>query len=159
MAETEVTESWREKIYEEQYTMFFFDVGKKLVAANLMPTIANVQTAFSAVRGAAYMLIYDNTHVEKFQNQVRPPLNTVELVLFGNQGTKEVQDAQSALKVMISTNPKTHQKTIVNMQNVIKELWEAYFLVKQWAYEMGFFAKKPFGRKYGKDAIDDIIDM
>lgn len=155
----DITESWKEKNYEEKYTEFFFRVGTILTEANVVPTIPNVQRAFSAVKATAYALIYNNKYLKEFEKTVKPSLETIEKILYGKDDNVECQKAQIKFGVMIKKDPKTNQPEISNIQNIIHELWEIFFLVKQWSYEMGFFAKKPFDRKYGIKAIEDVMSM
>ncbi len=155
----DITESWKEKIYEEKYTDFFFKVGAILANANNTPTLPNVQQAFSGVKSVAYILIYNRVFMESFNEHIKPVLSDIEKILYGNEENEECQKAQAKFKVKIQTEPKTGERKIINIQHILHELWEIYFLVKQWAYQMGFFARKPFVRKYGKEAMQDVLDM
>lgn len=155
----EITESWNDKIYELKFTDKFFQTSDILLSANESPNVPNVMRAYSAVKALANALVYNNFYMEKYNKQVKPALETIDFVLYGNPDNDKVLIAQSRLDVIIEQDAKTNTKTIKNIQNIIKELYEIFFLIKQWAYEEGFFAKKPFERKYGKDAISDIMQM
>jgi len=155
----DITESWKEKNYEEKYTELYFRVAIILSEANVLPIIPNVQRAFSAVKATAYTLIYNNKYLKEFEEHVKPSLETIEKVLYGKEDSDECLKAQAELGVIVEKDPKTKELKISNMQNIIHELYEIFFLVKQWSYEMGFFAKKPFDRKYGIKAIEDVMSM
>lgn len=155
----DVTESWREKNYEEKYTDFFFRAGMLMAETNNLPTTENVQRSFSAVKSVAYVLIYSNAIMKKFRSMVKPVLKDIEIVLYADMDSRDFIRAERNLGITVQNDPRTKKRTITNAQNILSELWEIYFFTKQWAYEMGFFAKKPFGRKYGKEAIQDVMDM
>lgn len=156
----EVTESWRDKRYEFIYTQErIFRASDSLIKANEIPTIDNVKTAFSDVKGEATDLIENKKFTEIYDKQIKPELDKIEMVLFGNRSSEECLKAMSEYDVFVNYDPRTGNEEIININNIIKVLWDIHRITKQWAYYLGFLAKKPFAKKFGMQAIEEGLEI
>lgn len=158
MPELEVTDSWSKKTYEFELTEFYFKSLTVLTRAQAAPVIENLRAALSAVHAFAYGLIYKK-YLSNFKEKVQPVLKDIEKIIYGVSDSPEVMNLCARYGVQIVSDRTGRKKTITNIQNLLHELWEIFFLVKQWAYEEGFFAKKPIERKFGKEAMEDVFNM
>lgn len=156
--EQEVTTDWGSKNYEFEYTRVYFSVLHDLKVAQQIPVADYVKNAFSSVKALAFSLVYSPKHNEEFGNKIKPVLEDMEVILFGDYGKVETRNTAARYKVSMQANNKTKTKDFVNIQNILKELWEIFYYVKQWAYEEGFFAKKPGERRYGKEAVESVME-
>ena len=70
MTQQEVTESWKDKIYEIQFTEKFVLTNDILQHAQEFPTIENIRRAFAAVKRTSYELIENAKYADTFTNRV-----------------------------------------------------------------------------------------
>ncbi len=160
MEEREVTESYKGNDYEGEFTKDFFITKRNLVYVQSVPVVENLKVAFANVKGISYALIHSVFYMKQFKEKVKPVLDEIEKILYGNHDNPAIKNLCSKYGVSVHKDPRG-KKSIVfdNSQNLLNELWEIFYLVKQWAYREGFFAKKPFERRYGKAAMEDAFIM
>lgn len=156
--EKQVTESWADKTYEVELTDLLFSTLQKMRRAQESPVVEIVRQAFSMVKTLAFGLVYSPKYNMEFDEKVKPVLQDLEVLLFGDYKRAEVRNMAAKYFVRLNVNNKTKAVTFDNIQNIIKELWEITYLIKQWGYDEGFFAVKPQDRRYGKDAVDSVMD-
>ena len=157
MQEKEVTESWLQKNYEKLMTEYYFSVVVRLKDASMLPAMENLKMAFFDVKSFCYSMVFSKHHLEQFKT-IKKEIDEVEQLLYGNTNDPAVLRLRHEWGVIISTD--RHGKTIVlNAQNVIKQMWEWLFLVKQWGYDQGFFAVKPHYAKIGVEAMQDAFSQ
>ena len=142
MTSSEITESWKEKNYEYELTELFFQTSKRMGHATQEPTIENLKLAFSSVTAFANSLIYNKKYRGEYESKVKPVIKDINTIIFGSMNSMEVNTVCRKYNVKKSVG-KFKQQEITNIPSLISELWEILHLLKQWAYEMGFFAKKP----------------
>ena len=162
MAEdSNITESWKDKIYEVKLTDMMVNTSKYLTMYNTLPTYENLRQAFLVMKSFVYTMIYSNYYLKQFEEKVKPVMEDLEIILFGDPETKEVNDVCKKHGVEIEVEKHGKMKKIIlhNGQVLIKDMWEAYFLVKQWGYDMGLFLTKPYERRYGIDAIQEAMEI
>lgn len=158
MSEKEVTESWKDKIYELKLTDQFFETDRILRDCGIMPVLPNIKKAFSYVKGLAYSTVYSKYYMDKFKTDLEPILKDIENILYGSNSDYSVRMTMKKYRVKIETN--RHGKvTVENAQNIISQLWDIYFIIKQFAYDMGFFVTKPFSRSFGTEAMEDAFSQ
>lgn len=156
MPTQEITESWKEKVYEIKYTDQWFKGNDELIKAQETPTIENVRRAFAYVKMCAYGLLENKEYGAVFKKDVRPELNRIELILYGDKQNPEVVKAMLNYNIQEQRNPKSRTTTLINIQNVVSSLFEIHDrITKQWAYNLGFFVRKPYDRRYGMDGITE----
>jgi len=153
-----ITESWNDKNYEYKLTDFFFSVMETIRITTYMPTYDNLKKAFSDVKGYSNTLLYSDHFLKKYKNDIKPVLDMVEIALFGQPGNEEVIKVWETLGITISKNRHGETK-VTNAQRIISELSGVMFILKQFTYEQGFFAKKPKERIYGKAGIEAVGEM
>lgn len=156
MPQHEATDSWERKKYEDDLTDFFFKTANTLREAQIMPTLENINKAFAAVNEFSMLPIYSKTLVS-YENNIKPVLKDMTLILFGMADNRDV--IMACRKYGVTIKSERGKKTLVNGQKIINELNQVMFLVKQYAYKDGFFAKKPMEQKLGTGAIGRILEM
>lgn len=153
MLDSTVTESWKEKKYEDLLTARLFETEKVLKLCAFNPTIENLKMAFLQVRGFISVMIYTGKYLQKLEADIQPLLNELEIVIWGDPKDYRVIELRDKYGVLIEeTRDGPRAK---NGQNIIRELDQAFFIVKQWGYDEGFFAVKPAYRKLGARAIGE----
>lgn len=152
-----ITESWKEKNYEYELTELFFQTTRRMGFASQEPTIENMKLAFSSVRAFANALIYNSKYRGEYESKVKPVLEDINIIIFGEMNSVKINNICMKYNVKKSVG-KFKQIEITNIPAIITELWECLYLLKQWAYEMGFFAKKPWEKQFGKSAMQDVFN-
>lgn len=153
----EITESWKEKNYEYELTELFFQTVKRMGLANQIPTMDNLKLAFSSVVAFANSLIYNKKYRESYESKVKPVLKDINTIIYGSINSMDVNNICRKYNVK-KTIGKFKIETITNTPILIAELWEILHLLKQWGYEMGFFAKKPWEKTFGNEAMKDVFN-
>lgn len=156
MAE-ELTESWKDKIYEIKYTEQWFDAGKVLSIATEAPTIENIRKAYAFVKRSLNTLLKNKAFADSFKAQVKKELLNIDYILFGNPNNPIVLGALQDYGVQAVYDPRRKRTTYDNIQNVLNQLWDLHGLSGEWAREQGFFVRKPYARKYGMDGIAETM--
>ena len=155
----EITESWKEKVFEVKYTEDWFEAGKILAEAQETPTIENIRRAFAHVKRSANALIENSNYADEFTNMIKPELRKMDLILYGNKMNPEVMIAMMEYGIIAVSDPRRKTETLINVQNILNQLWDIYRLTKQWAYKMGFFVRKPYDKKFGMSGIHEIFQQ
>jgi len=159
--DTTITESWKDKIYEVKLTELMVNTGKYLTMFNTLPTYENLRQSFLILKSFVYTVIYSNYYLKQFNEKVKPVMDDLEIILFGDPETKTVNEKCMDHKVELEVLKRGKMKKIIihNGEVLIKEMWEIYFLVKQWCYDMGLFLTKPYEKRYGIDAIEEAMEI
>jgi hypothetical protein len=152
-----LTETYRDKRYEEDLTKLYFRVMQQIGQSRTTPCIEYARIAFSAATEFVEAVVYSRTHLERYQDKVQPVLKDIELILYGDPRLPSVQAvaARYDARVFLSLNKPELQ----NGLKVINQLGQIVFLVKQWAYEQGLLLPKPLERKYGIDGMADVLEQ
>lgn len=153
----DITESWKEKNYEYELTELLFQTTNRMGLANQEPTIKNLKCAFSSVRAFANILIYNKKYREEYESKVKPVLEDINIIIFGEVNSMPVNTICRKYNVQ-KKEGKFNIPEVSNIPSLINELWEILHLLKQWGYEMGFFAKKPWEKQFGKKAMQDVFN-
>jgi len=154
-ADRVLTETYRDKRYEEDLTKLYFQVIDKLDNANNAPTIENIRSAFSAIKTFSEGLVYSKNHLAGYKEKVRPVLYDIQLILFGNPKDPEVLSKSLDYGARMDNVKGT--LVLKNGINLLNELSEVLFCVKQWAYEEGLLLPKPVDRRMGMDGIENTL--
>lgn len=150
-----ITETYRDKRYEEDLTKMFTDAEMSLKTATFSPDLVNVRVAFSAVKVFAESLVYSKQYLDSYKKEVRQVLDDIQTVLYGDYRLQSVINKANEYDSRVS---KIRGETIlVNGENVIKVLFHVQFTVKQWAYEEGLFLPKPIQKKQGIEGIENTL--
>lgn len=156
MPRSEVTESWRDKNYEGLLTDYYFEITKRIKNASNLPILFNLKLAFSDLKSFSYSVVYSPDHLKKFESDIKPILDDIEKILYGSEEDVNVLKIMRKYGVTISRD-RHNRVSVNNSQAIIGQLWEVLFIIKQWAYEQGFFVVKPFSRKVGIEALEDAM--
>jgi hypothetical protein len=152
-----VTEAWRGKNYEFELTNKFFETSQSLEIATAYPSLENLKTAFSKIKGFMYALIYSEHYLTHLKTQ-KDVMDNIEAALFGNPQDAKTRAVWIAYDFRI-TQDRFGEQIIINGQNIARDLGEVFFIIKQFAYKQGFFTIQPKGRILGKDALDASAEM
>jgi len=90
---------------------------------------------------------------------IKPELRKMDLILYGNKMNPEVMIAMMEYGIIAVSDPRRKTETLINVQNILNQLWDIYRLTKQWAYKMGFFVRKPYDKKFGMSGIHEIFQQ
>ena len=153
----ELTESWKDKIYEIKFTEKWFEASDVLSVAQETPTVENIRKAFAFVRKSLNILLKNVEFQETYKKQVRPELLKIDFVLFGNHQNPICMKAMQEYGVQVIYDPRRKRTTYNNIQNVLNQLWNLHGLSGEWARQQGFFVRKPHERKYGMDGIAETF--
>ena len=152
-----LTETYKDKRYEEDFTKLYFDVMRSLNRAHNAPTLEYIKAAYSMAREFAEALIYSSKHILKWRDLIRPTLNNIQTVLFGDP--RGMATVRAACKYNCRVFSRRGKLEIINGVNILNQLSEIVFLVKQYAYEQGLLLPKPMDKKFGIEAIEDNMRM
>lgn len=152
-----LTETYRDKRYEEDLTKLYFRVIRQLGAARNTPSIEYAKMAFAATAEFVEAVVYSKVHLQRFRDRVKPVMADLEIVIHGDPRLPSVQAVASkyGARVFYARNKPELQ----NGLKVIDQLGQVLFLVKQWAYEQGLLLPKPLERKYGIDAMAEVMEQ
>lgn len=152
-----LTETYRDKRYEEDLTKLYFEAMRYLHNAHNAPTLEYIKVAYSKSREFSEALIYSKEHLVKYRDKVRPTLEKIQTILYGDIRSPGTIRAASEYKCRLI---KRHGKLeIVNGVRVLNQLSQIVFLVKQYAYQQGLLLPKPMDKKFGIEAIEDNLRM
>jgi hypothetical protein len=152
-----LTETFRDKRYEEDLTKLYFRVMREIGVARAMPSIEYAKSAYAAAVEFCEAVVFSKEHLARYREKIHPVLEDVELILYGDHRLPSVQAIVLEYGVRLLRIAGKMELEAGN--NLIKQLSQAVFLVKQWAYEEGLFLPKPIDRKYGTDAISEVLEQ
>ena len=150
-----VTETYRDKNYEEELTKAYFDAMKKMEMANFSPNLMVVRQAFSAVKSFAEAMIYSKEYLEQYEKKVKVEMDNIQTILYGDYRQMDVK--RISIEYNAKIDNKNGEQILVNGQNIMKQLSEIMFLTKQWAYSEGLFLPKPIVKKHGNEGIENTL--
>lgn len=152
-----LTETFRDKRYEDDFTKLFFSVIDDIGDARMTPTIEHTRKAYASVSKFCLGMLFSKEHLERFERLVMPTLKEIGLILYGDRRLPSVR----ALMRLYSVNVMriNGKDELESGQELVNQLDSAVFLVKQWALEEGMFLPKPIDRKYGIDAIASVLEQ
>lgn len=150
-----LTETYRDKRYEEDLTKLYFEVLEKLDRANFAPTMDNIKTAFSAVKTFSEGMIYSKDHLKLYRDKIRPVLHDIQTILYGNP--RDMNVVSKSLDYDAGLQSIKGSVVLKNGVNLLNEMSEVLFLVKQYAYDQGLLLPKPVEKKLGMDGIENTL--
>lgn len=150
-----LTESYRDKTYEKDLTELYFEVTNNVARANVNPSIEYIKIAYGSVKQFSEAVVFSMEHLKRYKDTVSPVMNDMQMILYGDARTPT--HARAAIKYNTRIVFRQGKQEIENGVNVLNELSQILFLIKQWAYEQGLLLTKPIDRKYGTDAIEDVL--
>lgn len=152
-----LTETYRDKRYEEDLTKLFFRVLHDLSEARKTPAIEYLKMAYSSASEFCQAVVFSKEHLVRYRAKVSPVLDGIQLILYGDHRLPSVRKVAIDLGVnMVRQNGRDE---LEGGPIVVRQLDNVIFLVKQWAYEEGLFLPKPIDRKYGTDAISETLEQ
>lgn len=157
MTDQEITESWKDKVYEMKYTEQWFEAASILSIAQESPTIENICRAFAFVKRSLSSLLKNKSFRDKFKNEIKPDMLQIDYILYGNPNNPLCIQALEDYGVQAVHDPRRKKTTYMNIQNVLNQLWDLHNLSGQWALSEGLMLKKPYARKYGMDGIAETF--
>ena len=152
-----LTETYKDKRYEEDLTKLYFRVMRQIGIARTTPTIEYARLAYAITLEFIEAVVYSKTHLERFQKKVKPVMREIEIVIHGDSRLPSVQAIASKYNVRVFM--ARNKPELQNGLRVINQLGQVVFLVKQWAYEQGMLLPKPLERKYGIDAMAEVLEQ
>ena len=152
-----MTETYRDKRYEEDLTKLYFEAMRFLHGAHLAPTLEYIKGAYSKTREFCDALVYSREHLIKYSEHVRPNLEQIQLVLYGD--LRSPAAVRAASKYSCRVIKKRGKYEIINGVKILNQLSEILFLTKQYAYQQGLLLPKPMDKKFGIGAIEDNLKM
>ena len=152
-----VTETWKDKRYEDELTKLWIGVRDKVELATTTPTIEYMKIAYAATKKFCKSVLWSKDHLPMFNKQVVPVLDDICKILYGDHRLPSVQAKAREYGVRIVQ--KFGKDEIEAGALLINQLDDLIFLCQQWALEEGLFFPKPQDRKYGTDAIRDVLEQ
>lgn len=152
-----ITETWRDKPYERLFTDRWFEITGLLRNARTAPTIEYVRAAFSAVYNIVDDLVLSTTHMKRMAAKIIPTMTDLQQILYGDPRLPSIR--------MVSIKYGVHLIRIRNkmeLQNgilIVNELSQVITMLRQWALEEGLWLPKPIERKFGMDAISEVLEQ
>jgi len=153
----EITESWKDKIYEIKFTEQWFEASKILSMAQESPTIENIRKAFAFVKRSLNALLKNKKFNDEFDTKVKPELLLIDYILWGDPNNPVCMIAMNEYGIRAVYDPRRKKTNYTNIQNVLNQLWDLHRLSGEWARQQGFFVRKPYDRKYGMDGIAETF--
>jgi hypothetical protein len=153
-----VTESWKERHFEIKLADLFFSASNMLAKASVNPVLMNLRQAFAKIQEFSRASPYSKPYLDKFDKNVSPVLDDLNKILFGNLDNPDIVMLCHKYDVSIK-HGKYGNNSVENAQNILDELHQVLFLVKQWGNEQGIYFTKPSDRKYGSEAISEVMNM
>lgn len=150
-----LTESYKDKRYEEDLTKLYFSTMKSISGANCMPTLEHIKMAFSVAKIFCESVVLSKEHLERYRDKVKPVFADLQTILYGDPGTMMVAKVAIAYRTRIIKARGKYE--IQNGVNILNQISELMFILKQWAYEQGLFLVKPIDKRYGTEAIEDNL--
>ena len=152
-----LTETYKDKRYEEDLTKLYFEAMRQLHGAHQSPTLEYIKAAYSKAREFSEALIYSKQHLIKYKDIVRPTLEKLQTILYGDPRSPATVRAASMYRCRVFKH--RGKLEIRNGVMVLNQLSEIVFLVKQYAYQQGLLLPKPMDKKFGIEAIEDNMRM
>lgn len=152
-----LTESFRDKRYEEDLTKLYFTAMRILNNAHMAPTLEYIKTAYSASREFCEALVYSKDHLVKYRDLIKPTLQDAQTILYGDP--RSPFSVRAATKYNCRIIKKRGKYEILNGVRILNQLSEVVFLAKQYAYQQGLLLPKPMDKKFGIEAIEDNLKM
>jgi len=153
-----VTETWRNKNFEEEFVKKYFkDVSPAIARARRYPCLEYLKDAYTAARGFVDDLVYSNNNLGKLSKNVDPFFRDMQLLLFGDPRKIEVISIAMRYNVRLVRTRKRYE--IMGGAMILEKIADKLFLVKQYAYQQGLLFPKPMERKFGMDAVQDIAEQ
>jgi len=154
-ADKVLTEGWKDKPYEKDLTELYFQVIERLDRANFAPTMDNIKSAFSAIKTFSESMIYSKDHLKQYIIFIRPVMKDIQTILYGNP--KDMAVVSKSLDYDAGLQSIKGSVVLRNGINLLNEMSEVLFLVKQYAYEQGLLLPKPIEKKLGMDGIENTL--
>jgi len=152
-----LTETWKDKRYENDLTKLYFEMLREISHCRRAPALENLKDAYTAAMEFLEACVYSKQHLVEYRDHVIPVMKDVELILFGNPSSYEV--TKKAFEYGIRIVSVKNRPEIVGGPVLLRRIADRVFLVKQWAYEEGLLLPKPIERKYGLDALEDVLEQ
>lgn len=152
-----LTETWRDKRYENDLTSLYFEVLRIISRTRISPTLEMLKSAYTAAMEFLQAVVYSKQHLAEYKKNVIPVMQDIELILYGQPGRREVVEKSfeyGVRIVSIKNRPEIEKKMLI-----LRKIDDRVFLVKQWAYEEGLLLPKPIERKYGLEALEDVLEQ
>lgn len=148
-----LTETWRDKRFENDLTKSYFAVSDVIAKARRYPCLEYIKDAHTAAKKFINDMIYSKVHLKSRKEHVNAIMDDIELILFGDPMNYEVVAKAMEYGVrLISVHGKPG---VVGGVLLMKIIEDKVFLVKQWAYASGIFFPTPLERKFGLEAIEE----
>lgn len=152
-----LTEGYRDKRYEEDLTKLYFEVIRDIRMAETCPSIEYLKMALATANCFIGAVIYSKHHLPDYRDKIAAVLNEIKIILHGDPRLPSV------VKISTKYNARTvkirNKWELHNGMALLDQINNAVFLVKQWAYEEGLFLSKPIDRKFGREAIEEVMQQ
>ncbi len=152
-----LTETWKDKRYENDLTKLYFEMLREISRCRRAPAMENLKTAYTAAMEFLEACVYSKQHLKEYRDHVIPVMRDVELILFGDPNKFDV--VKKAFDYGVRLVNVKNRPEIVGGPVILRRIADRVFLVKQWAYEEGLLLPKPIERKYGLDALEDVLEQ
>lgn len=152
-----LTESWKDKRYENDLTSLYFEVIRKISRTRTSPTLEMLREAYTAAMEFLQAVVYSKQHLKEFKKRVIPVMEDIELILYGQPGRREI--VEKAFEYGVRLVNVKNRPEIEGGILLLRKIDDRVFLVKQWAYEEGLLLTKPIERKYGLEALEDVLEQ
>jgi hypothetical protein len=153
----ELTEYSKKREYEEKLTDELIRAFHVLESVSNDPTYENLRVAYNTVETFTNLNVYSSHYLKKLSEKIKPELTNLQIVLFGDLDSKETLKRFALYEIFIENYEGKIR--VYNPQNILKEMREILFLVKQYGYAQGLYLQKPYDRKFGNEAISDVLKM
>ena len=157
MTETKriLTEQWLNKNYEPLLTEDFRHAKDVIAKARISPTIEYIIVAHAAVVAIVDNLLLSQHYLEAEKRLILPKLDEIGQLLHADFRMPSVQVLCRRYNTMISM--KRNKREISNGIAIVNMLSEVFRVLRQFAGNQGFFVTKPQDRKYGLEALEDVM--
>lgn len=155
--QTSITQSWKDKIYDVELTKKLFSIIEMQNLAFISPVLETLKAYYSQVEGLYTILVYGSFYLKKSE-YIKTKLKEIQTMLYGDQNDARVLELLKTYKVFIRRD-RYGKATVFNAQNIINELQDIVFILKQWAYKLGFLVPPKRDRLIGMEAIQDVAEM
>jgi hypothetical protein len=122
---------------------------KSITQAQKVPNYGMVCNAYADVRAFADSLVYKK-RIQLYKQHIVPELDRIEVILYGDM---DQYSERMRAKYNVRLERKRLEVVLFNSQHIIRRMHKVFFIVKQFAYDEGFLAAKPWDRKTGIEAV------
>ena len=157
MENKELTEFSKKREYEEKMTDELIATFKVLEGVGNDPTYQNLRTGWNRVVTFAELNIKNSYYMAKYLERVKPVMDDIEIILFGSLQTKDIYVKMKKYGVLVQT--QKGNVVVHNPQKIVHELREIANWLMQIGYSQGLYLQKPYDRKFGNEAISDVMEM